>query len=88
MSISEPMIQVLILEYLNLAKIDYASLAQLIQVLKDELQNSNCNFNIENGKGDTENFITCMSIILVFGSVEVEFFYRLTTCSSSRNVAR
>ena len=78
MSISEPMIQVLILEYLNLAKIDYASLAQLIQVLKDELQKSNCNFNIENAKGDTENFITCMSIILVFGSVEVEFFYRLT----------
>lgn len=73
------MIQVLILEYLNLAKIDYASLAQLIQVLKDELQKSNCNFNIENSKGDldTENFITCMSIILVFGSVEVEFFYRL-----------
>ena len=73
------MIQVLILEYLNLAKIDYASLAQLIQVLKDELQKSNsgCNFNVENAKGDTENFITCMSIILVFGSVEVEFFYRL-----------
>lgn len=72
------MIQVLILEYLNLAKIDYASLVQLIQVLKDELQKSNFNFSIENAKGDTENFITCMSIILVFGNVEVEFFYRLT----------
>lgn len=83
------MIQDLILEYLNLAKIDFASLAQLNQVPNDEVQKLNCNFNTENAKGDTENFITCMSIILVCGWLEVEFFYRLNYhCSSSRNIAR